>query len=403
MAIRETWILNLEGKGSLIAPDSKLIPLRYHKVAELIWRLSLAPNHQLDREDLAKELWPNFARIERMTSLRQSLKQGRDAMGKDAILGDRKVCLLASYIDLRVLESPADSPGLQPQSEWPIGQPEISNSENNLSGMLRLMIESPEQVPVLSPNQLDTLVAHSLEVPLQPIRSGWISYWRAMSFFRTGPSKSLRLLELALQEGLKNRDHQLVGYSTFWLGCGYILRSEVGRANKLVIKVRSLVPVRDELIESMLLSLEAHIQLHRGNFEVAIEQLLRIEWGNEQAQVTSKGLISLYQAVSGLYGDAENGLNVVFSAKESQKTSQSQGYAALALCTMETLDLRSERFRESSESQLELYTRELLLVRARDRKKPHLGDGHYARAKYLRRSIGLAYSAWDRERFRPQS
>jgi DNA-binding SARP family transcriptional activator len=72
--------------GSRIIEDSQW---RLRKAAALVKLLSLAPDHQLHREQIMDLLWPDLGKKAASNNLRQALHAARRALASDSSVGSR--------------------------------------------------------------------------------------------------------------------------------------------------------------------------------------------------------------------------------------------------------------------------------------------------------------------------
>src|SRR5580698_6841361 len=83
--------------AGLALTDSRgrAVSLPYRKVAELLSLLAANAGSGADREELAKRLWPDSLRADRLTNLRQCLARLRSILPDSAIESDRLKCRLS--------------------------------------------------------------------------------------------------------------------------------------------------------------------------------------------------------------------------------------------------------------------------------------------------------------------
>lgn len=410
------WKLELEGKGRLTTPDGVVRELPYRHVADLLAILADARPNGHQREWVAQLLWSEYPREERLTNLRQALSRLRAYVGADMITADRSGCRLEEHFPLEVIGAVSPSVGGF-QREW---APTIDAAHSNLLNLqptasfewIRAHIE--EGIGLPQP-VLKALVAHwSDDIRLEPDGLRWLDFWSGYASLANDLPRSGTMLARSHRAAKDAVDVELTSVSGFWLGINYILSGNLSSAERIGKRAEMLIPERATADRRRILNLQAHVLLHSGRSDEALalfDQVASWQVGSPSEQTSLKALQALYLTYAGRYMAAERLLSELEPAASTTDNQATGAYLRLTKAALETLDLQpsslakaealAERFKLEATPQLELYTRELLAVRAQERSSLGLARSQAHRIKALRRQLGLAYTQWDFQRLTP--
>lgn len=412
--------MELTGKGILVDPDGVRLELPYRKVADLLALLALPPNQKWDRENLARSLWPESPRIERMTSLRQALSRLRSLVGSETLFADRNFCQLNLGLPLVVSGEAIYYHGTtEPIAES--GQNAFGDAVEAMSlidpeSSLQQLRKDQGVHPGIEPGQLLRIIANwKLFGPPTPAQWAWIYYCRGITSLRHDIEGALPLLNCGAHLAEKTRQWDLLSKSAFWMGTVHILQGDVQSAERLGEKVSAGLKTTDPQGSARMENLLAHARLHLGDTDGCLMRLARFESQSVlsiQDRRTSEALRCLYLAYEGRLGEAERLLTDLEGPLATTGHTDMHDYWELAKVVIETLDYRNQSLAKAedladqlasrSSLHLELYTRELIAVRALERSKPAHREAQRPRIKYLRNSVGMTQTVWDRKRLQPR-
>ena len=410
------WQLDLDGKGRLVSPHGVVREFPYRHVADLLAVLAEARPNEMQREALAQMLWAEYPREERLTNLRQALSRLRSYVGANAIDADRRGCRLDPRFPLEVVgvcRKVSGCPELRTA-------PASDESHSTLLGLppdasyewIRTHVEAGIGLPPRVLRALLEVASNALKPQSEDER--WLDFWNGFASLATDLPRSGVRLARSHRAAIVASDIELTSVSGFWLGINCILSGDISSAERIGKRAEMLIPKRAAGERLRILNLRAHVLLHSGRSDEALvlfDQLTNAHVGSLTEQAPLKALHALYLTYAGRYMPAERLLCELESLAKQGESQATRAYVHLTAAVLDTLDLQApsmakaeelaEQFKRDGAPQMELYTRELLVVRAQERSSLGLGRSQAHRIKALRQQLGLAYTLWDFQRLTP--
>ncbi len=410
----------MEGKGTLIRSDGVRSVLPYRQVAELLALLATAGPTGVERCQLGRQLWPSSPRAQRLLNIRQSLSRLRSVVGADLVFADRQRCGLDAEVNVHVVGEVTSA-----------GVPQLALGQNHLDDfgdMVELLADTDPIAALqrlnsnvrlgtcISPKQLTRIAANwHVDARFGEEEKGWIYFWQGCGRLAGDVVGACRFLNHSRGLAIKCHQWDLLCESTFWLGINRILLGDLAGAKRLGEQANLLQSRQFPAGAARMNTLLAHTSLHAGDTQSALLFLSRIANDGHQSaadRMMNEALRALYLAYDGQLGCAERLLDQIRTNTPGKDAKPIEGYLTLADTVIGTMDYSRASFARAedvasafstrSDKQMELYTRELIWVRARENEKPIYARTQISRIKSLRNSIGLAQTAWDRSRLSPK-
>lgn len=391
-------LLQLDDPCRLLLANGNTVVFPYRHVAELV--AHLACNGDSDRASLASKLWPNAPTAERQANLRQALKHARQLLGADNIISGRKTCSLSSGVSIRVEHKELAIYQVSESTKLKSALPEIELEDLMRKGSLRLAAD-----PKTLRGALNTWKrTRTSDVPTL----AWRHYCEGYSNLAVEAKLAVVPLKEAARLAALSGQWELYSSAVFWLGIVGILVGDLEFSERISVKARSRLLVHDRRYANRMDNILAHVKLHRGQTHEAVNLLESLEL-SDCVDPEERGLLTALKAVYLAYDEnyvaSERALGEIVGGPANKGT---KPYYQLAEIILDTASLTSnslsnaeclaQGFQESGQLQLEMYTRELIVSRDRQRGRGLVGESQLSRIRSLQSQLGIVRSAWDKKR-----
>jgi hypothetical protein len=428
MPVASSWQLRIK-PFELVSPNGLRVHFPYAKLEELFVALAVGHPNPVNREEVAKTLWPLADPSQRKVNLRQGIYRLRKVLSPSLIWSDAVFSGLLQDFQLTLIP---DDPSAEAEEE-PLLTLEQKKEPSPITDFLQLLTWFAEWDPgqmlelmqsngdlaqgIWPTDMQDLLALAGKRLKSNHPLAGWIHIWQGGILLANddiyGASVRYRA---AYDDGVEKQEKNLAIEGLYMFGLCAILLKQLDLARRIAQRLGHLVrSISDPILASRAQDLEGTLLIHLGRTKEGLQTLSELDPIMEIKLLDlaqNQALCALYHACAGQVEAAQRLLPI-----PTRLARETRHFRLSAICSLaegyvhfhggepekavNILGALAETSKSARSSHFEIYGREGVAISYWRLGEKGEASKAIRSATQIRKGINMAYTDWDHLRLMP--